>query len=296
MAGDLILWTALLGIRALDGGFFVSLLIACGLAAFYFRSFGMMHEGVHSALATSRRWNNAVGSVYGIFCFLPFRSWQDVHLRHHQWTGNVEKDPSSRILLQFKRDGYRTSALVIWSWKNWVPVLAFMQHIVFWKATKSKSELFFVAMSVLSLGLSILALGPVAVTAGLLIYLYMVEIINFPHHLGMPQFEGDARFPATDQARFTRSCFYPKWFAHSVLLNFNLHTEHHLFPAHPWYSLDALHTEVDGAGLLLNRCEANEWILKNRAKPIETIMRQTFPPAIELAEPFHERKATRKVA
>jgi omega-6 fatty acid desaturase (delta-12 desaturase) len=276
IVGDGILWCLLLSGRHLSDGVGMSFALACGLSIFYFRSFSMMHECVHYASSTSRRHNDIIGNIYGVFCFLPFRSWRDVHLNHHMWTGNVEKDPSSRILFEFKKAGYKTARYVIWSWKNWVPVLGFLQHVVFWKATRSKSELFFVALSVLLLGFTATKLGVGTTLVGLVIYLYMVEIINFPHHLGMPQFEGDARFPADAQAQFTRSCVYPKWFAHHVLLNFNLHTEHHLFPAHPWYALDELHAEISRRGLLLNRCESNDWILENRSKPIEELMRQTF--------------------
>lgn len=276
-AGDLLLWALLFAGRRYSQGPLMSAAIASGLSIFYFRSFSMMHECVHSSSASSRKLNDFIGNIYGVFSFLPFRSWQQVHLNHHMWTGNVEKDPSSRILFEFKKNGYKTSGYVKWSWVNWVPVLAFLQHVVFWKATRSKSEGFFIALSVAFLGLTGVTMGWGTLFAGLLIYLYLVEIINFPHHLGMEQYEGEARFPADQQARFTRSCIYPKWLAHNVFLNFNLHTEHHLFPAHPWYALDDLHREISSRGLLLNRCEANDWILANRSRPIETIMRETFP-------------------
>ena len=273
---DVCLWLGLLLGRHSSDQLWMSALLAAGFAIFCFRSFSMMHECVHSASHSSRRWNDAIGAMYGIFCFLPFRSWREIHLKHHTWTGNVEKDPSARLLAEFRKNGFRTAGYVSWSWLNWIPTLAFLQHVVFWKATKSRSEAIFIGLSVATLLGAARALGPLTLLAGLIFYLYLVEIINFPHHLGMQQFDGEARFSAHDQAQFTRSCVYPKWFAHHVLLNFNLHTEHHLFPAHPWYALDAIHAKIKNEGLLQNACESNAWILKNRGVPIEQIMTQTF--------------------
>jgi fatty acid desaturase len=97
-----------------------------------------------------------------------------------------------------------------------------------------------------------------------------------PHHLGLQQFRGDLRFNVVDQNRFTRSCIYPKWFAHAVLLNFNLHTAHHLFPSHPWYQLDDLHTEIVKAGLQLNLEHANQWTAQQRRKPLCEVLAQSF--------------------
>ena len=274
---DLLLWAALLGGRQVSADGWMGALLAVLFCAFCFRSFGMMHECVHSAAASSRDWNDALGNFYGIFCFLPFRSWQDVHLNHHIWTGNVEKDPSTRLLYLYKKNGFKISDHVATAWKLWIPLLAFLQHIVFWRATRSKSEGIFVAASVMFLFASSYVLGPGVVLGGLITYLYTVEIINFPHHLGLEQFEGDARFSAQDQARFTRSCVYPRWFARHVLLNFNLHTEHHLFPAHPWYALERLRVEMQQQNMIENNGGALEWILENRSRPLSEVFAKSFP-------------------
>src|SRR2546423_1704170 len=65
-------------------------LFSASLAVFYFRSFSLMHEAVHGSITPRRRWNDWIGLVYGVFCFLPFEHWRDIHLLHHQWAGNVE--------------------------------------------------------------------------------------------------------------------------------------------------------------------------------------------------------------
>jgi fatty acid desaturase len=40
-----------------------------------------------------------------------------------------------------------------------------------------------------------------------------------------------------EQQATTRSCRYPGILGELLVLNFNLHTEHHLFPALPWFRL-----------------------------------------------------------
>ena len=202
VAIDVGLWTLM--IFAHDIAFGV--ISAALFAVFTFRSFGQLHEAVHGATATERSRNNKLGELYGIFCFLPFKSWQELHLNHHQWTGNVDKDPSMKILARFEQNQFRIAGLVGGSWLYWIPLLGFMQHLVFWApAVRSKNYAFAVGAPIY-LAFSMLTLGPWTLILGLVAYLYMVEVINFPHHLDLPQQKGDARFTPLEQNQFDRSC------------------------------------------------------------------------------------------
>jgi len=252
--------------------------VAAGLlfAAFVFRAFAMMHECVHSS-AHAKRWvNNTLGEVYGVLCFLPFMSWRDLHLDHHKWTGNVERDPSMKILVNFQRDNFTVSKMVGKSWLYWIPLLGFMQNVVFWKATISKREYKFGIGSIVYLGLSIYFLGPLTLVIGFIAYLYLVEIINCSHHLDLVQWTGEVQFRTYEQDQFARSCVYPKCLAHFLFLNFNLHAEHHLFPTHPWYQLDALHRDLRASEIELNTSDGTEWILHNRRRKVEEVFAGTF--------------------
>jgi acyl-lipid omega-6 desaturase (Delta-12 desaturase) len=279
---DCLLWaTALVIIYSGLPAVFSIVAAAVLYASFVFRAFGMMHECVH-CLAHRERWvNDAMGEIYGIFCFLPFSAWRRLHLDHHKWTGNVERDPSMKILLNFEHNGFTVSKIVATSWRRWIPLLGFMQHVVFWKGTKSRKEYLFLIGSLAYLGGITYLLGPTTVALGILIYLYLVEIVNFPHHLEMVQWGGAAKFPLHEQYQFTRSCVYPRWLAHYVFLNFNLHTEHHLFPGHPWYQLDALHRELSAIGARFNRSKGNAWILRNRRRPVDEVFAKTFQRDID---------------
>ena len=74
----------------------------------------------------------------------------------------------------------------------------------------------------------------------IVIYLVGVELVNFPHHLDMPTVGSQSaknRLYVWEQQAATRSCRYPGILSELLVLNFNLHTEHHLFPALPWFRL-----------------------------------------------------------
>ncbi|PHV09838.1 hypothetical protein CSQ89_19440 [Chitinimonas sp. BJB300] len=60
-----------------------------------------------------------------------------------------------------------------------------------------------------------------------------------------------------------------------VLLNFNLHTAHHIFPWAPWYSLPKLHEEVmKSLPNLENEQTPHEisWSMANRKRSLCSIM------------------------
>jgi fatty acid desaturase len=256
--------------------FFFAILAGALWAVLTFRAFGVMHDCVHGA-GHQKSWiNRWAGEVYGIACFLPYTSWRKLHLDHHHWTGNVEKDPSMKILTRFRDAGGKLPAWVKVSWRWWAPALASIQHLVFWKATVSSREYFFLFGLVLYLGILVAVLSPWTLVCGAVFYLMMVEVINFPHHLAVRQYDGETRFPVYEQDPFVRTCVYPKWFAHYALLNFNLHVAHHAFPAHPWYQLDELHSALSKTGEKFNVDRGNRWIVENRKLPLERVFQKTF--------------------
>ncbi len=274
LALDACLWTLAIAANSWNSaGLGASAIAGAVLAILTFRAFAMMHDCVHGAFSTKTIENRWVGEAFGILCFLPFSSWRELHLAHHRWTGNFESDPSMKLIFDFKRRGERVSPIVRWAWRGWIPLLGFLQHLVFWRATISKRELLFVFGAVMYSGVLLLIFQPATLLAGALTYLWAVEIINFPHHLGLRQYGEDSHFNVVDQDRFVRSSIYPRWFARLVLLNFNLHTEHHAFPAHPWYQLESIHQQLVLSGETFNFESGNQWILKNRRRPIEEIFR-----------------------
>lgn len=263
------------------------------IASFFFRSFSLMHEAVHGTIDSNSFINNTVGIVYGGLCFLPFTTWKNIHIDHHVWSGNIDKDPTMKMVREFPNMSKFKKILYSTIWKSWVPYIAFLQEVVFW----SVSVKFIVDGRVESknrtqLLLSILA--PAAVFAGIIvfsaqmnslfflapsivIYLVMVEVINFPHHLRLPRFGGNERLNLWEQYQISRTCVYSNWFSKYVLLNFNYHSEHHMFPQLPWYELEkAFHLLKNEATIDdYNLGVGHEWIKVNRNKSLSIVFAPT---------------------
>lgn len=269
----------------------------------YFRCFALMHDAVHNAAHPNQPTNNAVGVVFGALCFLPFWPWKKLHIEHHQWSGNVEKDPVMRIVKVYPAQTPEYKTFLNFNWQQWIPYMAFLQHVVFWVEgwkrltfSGSRKDTFYNASSVIiALGIysTALALLPSSTLlcgfAGFLTYLVWVEVINFPHHLDLPQHTGDKKFAFSEQYQFSRSCHYPKIMAHYFLNNFNYHTEHHMFPHLPWYELAEIRPLIkEMLGNSYNESQGSAWIIKNKKRDLANVLNyqhlesQSSPTASEL--------------
>jgi len=251
------------------------------LAGFMFRSFSFMHDAVHGALHNRRSINGWLGHVYGAFSFLPFSQWKAIHVAHHTWAGNLDLDPTMKIIKDFRDTGHHPSTAQEFAWRWWLPYLSFRQQIVFWKKSLEDRSQFkivavelalmaiFVATCVWSLGW-IVALGAIGLN------LYLIELVNFPHHLGLEQGGGLHKLVPMDQYEVARSVVYARWFSRLVLLNFNYHVEHHLYPTLPWHQLDAAHELVKvSLGEKFNLLYGNGWLKESRRLTFQQVLEQS---------------------
>lgn len=225
------------------------------LSVLMFRNFSLMHDAVHGAVTQNKALNNFIGHWSGMLSLLPFNAWKDSHLQHHFWSGNIHKDPVMALRISLPKASPTTQGVVRATWKAWIPLLALLQYTLFWSLAvsytiKSRSlKQWYSVAAPLAAWAIVLAFSPAgfvikAFIPGLVLYLLAVEIVNFPHHLGMPFLEENERAPAWEQYKTARTCIYPKWFARHIVLNFNFHAEHHMFPDAPWYSLEAVHEKL----------------------------------------------------
>jgi len=291
---------ALLASRTIAGFVVVQPLLAC----LYFRGFAFMHDAVHHCVSRNARVNDWLGVAYGGLCFLPFTTWRAMHLEHHAWAGNFERDPVMRMVRGFPKKSSFEQALDTLLWRSWIPYIAFLQEAVFWTvSTKMITERKAHEGKRVELVLAVLA--PVAVmatlvTAGIaaagawwllapsvVIYLVMVEVINLPHHLCLPRLPGTGKLSLWNQYKVSRTCLYFGGFSQFVLMNFNYHAEHHMYPTLPWYELPKAHALVRARGMNdYNLCDGFAWIRQNRNRNL----RDVFAPTEALA-PDHEREA-----
>lgn len=251
-----------------------------------FRSFAIMHEAVHGA-ASKAPWNDMIGIFYGGVALLAYEPWKRAHLLHHQWSGNIERDPVMALLIVYPKFPAWLKTLLNTGWRVWFPVLGIMQHIVFWSLSFRQ---FKAKMQELKSGASLL--WPPAfwgsllvfssptfliysVIPGVLLYLIWVEIVNLPHHLMLPQNTGDLKSPAWEQHRYARSCIYPRMIEHVVTLNFNYHSEHHMFPDLAWHQLSQVHELLQAQlGEDLNTDLQFAWTFRNRREALDQILKR----------------------
>jgi acyl-lipid omega-6 desaturase (Delta-12 desaturase) len=251
------------------------------IAALMFRSFSFMHEAVHGLPTKNRHVNHVLGIISGTLCLLAFDSWKTAHLEHHRWGGNIDKDPVAAMIKAFPNFPAPLRAVLSFGWNCWLPSLAVLQLLLFWVITFRRTfkkdhglaQILSAAIPVI-FWLGVLAFSPLRVTVlvllpSMLFYQVGVEVINAPHHLGLTYVRGETQVPVWEQYKIARSCVYPTWLARFIVLNFNYHTEHHMYPNVPWYHLDKLrHPLRAELGGEYNIDPGFAWILRNRPKDL----------------------------
>lgn len=253
------------------------------LAAVMFHGFCLVHEAGHGNISRTRWINTVIGHYASVFCVLPYFGWRHMHARHHVWAGNPDKDPANHAVAVWRKKG-RVPWLVRASWRTWIPLSALTQMLVF--ATypirllkEDRAEVPRAALSVLFL---IAAYGTLFAVApdifqlrnfalGFLIYLLANELVNAPHHFDLLVFSD--RLPLWNQWQATRSCYYPIFVSELLVLNFNFHIEHHLFPALPWFRLRKARTLIRAAlGDSYREARGVRWNLENRERDMELVL------------------------
>jgi acyl-lipid omega-6 desaturase (Delta-12 desaturase) len=253
------------------------------LAVIFFHNFALLHEAGHGNVSTSRAVNTLTGLYASVLCLMPFFPWKYIHQRHHVWAGNPEQDPTGRNVKRWQSEG-RVPWLLRFAWRTWVPFGALAQHFVFWSypvvlLRQDRSKLLPCAASVALLPVCYATLywlwpavfRPQNFVLAFVIYLFAEELVNLPHHSDLFKFQG--RLPLWEQWKAARSCYYPPGISELVVLNFNFHIEHHLFPSLPWYRLRGLRKRVRPMlGAEYNEAVGIGWNLSNRSRDIQQLL------------------------
>ncbi len=265
-------------------------------AVIFFHNFALLHEFGHE-MGTPSGLINALGGHYvSLFCFMPFYPWKYIHTEHHSWAGNLDRDPTLKAVRSYREKG-RVGLVFRIAWRSWVPLLAFLQHLVLWSYPLMLLKLGRLRGRRLALALASVLWLPTGYTAlylswptlfnfgnfalAFVIYLVATELINFPHHLGTDLYNDSEelhKLPLWDQGRVTRSSYFPVLIAELLLLNFNFHIEHHLFPNLPWYRLRKARTLIrEALGTDYQESVGISWNLKHRRRSVEEVVLGTLP-------------------
>jgi acyl-lipid omega-6 desaturase (Delta-12 desaturase) len=76
---------------ALDVSYLLTLALVLPAAGFLVRTFVVFHDCAHGSLLPSKRANQAVGRVLGLFVLSPFQRWRHDHAIHHATSGDLER-------------------------------------------------------------------------------------------------------------------------------------------------------------------------------------------------------------
>jgi fatty acid desaturase len=269
-------------------GYFVSQFL---FAVIFFHNFAILHECGHGTASTSRWLNTLTGLYSSPLCFMPYFPWKYIHTEHHTFAGDVDHDPTLKAIRDYREDQRFKNGLIGLAWRSWVPLLAFIQQLVLWsyplmllklgrlRGRRLACSIFSIALLPLSYGTAhylwpqLFNLANFALS--FVIYLVLLELINFPHHIGTEihrSTDKGKKRVLWEQTRVTRSCYYPVVMSELLLLNFNFHIEHHLFPTLPWYQLRRARTLVRQAlGNEYQECVGISWNLENRSKPAREV-------------------------
>ena len=251
------------------------------LFAAIWRWFSILHTSVHHAVVGSRRGNDLVGLLASSFALLPYYPWKETHLAHHQWTGWQGRDPS--LAFPTIADAPRSLRTVMdLCWRLHVPF--FSLYFIFGKlwagastsdrAMTSKLRPWQLVISYAFLlgihgGLTAV-LGSaylVALAPAVLAYLVTSDVVLLNQHSELEQRIADesARpLHPVDHLHHTRSVLLPDWASRHVLLRFDWHELHHLYPGVPHYRLAPLR---DAVGALPNEVRWHTWLRRAQRTP-----------------------------
>jgi acyl-lipid omega-6 desaturase (Delta-12 desaturase) len=76
---------------ALDASYLLALALVLPAAGFLVRTFVVFHDCAHGSLLPSKRANQFVGRLLGLFVLSPFQRWRHDHAIHHATSGDLER-------------------------------------------------------------------------------------------------------------------------------------------------------------------------------------------------------------
>jgi len=247
--------------------------------------FALLHECGHFTLFRRRRLNSLAGHAAGLCALIPFGMWTYIHRQHHKWTGWQDLDPTTATLTPQPR-GALQRTLVRIAWRLWLPLFSSVYRLTnFWNPGRMarglrSGELRWPAVAE---GLTCLALYAFAVwqigalttlrLVGLaLLIAFVIEdvlILSQHTHVPMELSHGRPVLPhrALAQERYTRSLRLPapaSW----LLLHFDAHELHHMYPFVPGYDLRRIDYEPE------NEVGWWAWLRGARALPGDVLLFQ----------------------
>lgn len=276
------------------GGWFWGLQVLGGVSLF--RWFVILHECGHKTLFRGVRLNTMIGHLASVFCLVPYIPWRNIHMQHHRWVGVIDKDPTQKHLLKLEKASETQNRLFRIVWKLWLPIpFAKFLFEVFWgyplvcvregrskDAWKGAGSVFVCLVSHLAfIGLLGLETWAMLFLPMLVVFYFLIENMNLPQHSELFPYLSETHpdpVPFHAQDEITRSTHLPDWLSTALALNFNRHTEHHMFATAPWYSLNKIRRRLLREGYEFpHEVEFAHFMWELRQRDPLTIYRDALP-------------------
>ncbi|GGY10958.1 fatty acid desaturase family protein [Paludibacterium paludis] len=259
----------------------------------------IMHEATHNTVAASRFLNDVVGHGAAWFIGLPYLVRKQNHLAHHAWTAHPVHDPENRAMIakfavMTEKEAHRLERM----WKYWIPMIAANHFLGHWlapfraraagdRSIRNRKQLLFACVylagyaTVFVIAWRHEALGTLAgfYLPVWVFLLAMVEMLNLPHHAEAPILAEDHEgLSLWEQDGVSHDCATVPLWSRFVILNFNLHIAHHLFPWLPWYRLPQASAALAAARTGSSPETLSEVVfsLRNRRRPLLSLMGHFF--------------------
>ncbi len=195
----------------------------------------IMHEGVHHLLVRSRGWNRVLAAACGVPVLVAADAYRALHLRHHAFERTAQDPDDIETLARRGRPLVAVYyVLVLFGTYFYIPHVAMAGY----RAARGAGDRLAVLVEY-ALALSLLALGcrwapHLVVRLWLFPMLVAAQLTNLRSLAEHGLTTSGNPFTATRSVRTSPVIAF-------FLCNLNLHLEHHLFPAVPWYHLPAVH-------------------------------------------------------
>jgi fatty acid desaturase len=199
------------------------------LALGFTQALVLLHEAGHRTLFRQPWLNDLVGTLAGFVALIPYASWRPIHARHHQWTGWQDLDATTATLVPRRLAGWEC-VIIDGAWRYWVPLFSVLYRLQnYWHIKRVTTYL---PMTVRPASLWL------AAGLQLLAYVALISWFGLYQTLATNLSKGESvrPFPPIEQEPFTRSLRLPRWLSW-LLLHFDAHELHHLYPAVPGYLL-----------------------------------------------------------
>jgi beta-carotene hydroxylase len=187
-------------------------------------SFTPLHEAAHGNVSRISFLNAAVGRLSAVFFHGFFPTFRHVHLRHHRYTNDAERDPDHWSL--------RSPILLRWlsldlSYFRFVPATCRENSALI------SCEMFFLVLLFIAFTGLMLWMGfglPL-----LILWLLPVRLATFLLGFGFDWLPHHSHNPNEPRSLFSGTVARPGKILNVLLLCQNLHNVHHVYPAVPFH-------------------------------------------------------------